>query len=422
MSEANPLVRIPIFRIGRPAALTRATGIPNPRIADLQIGNQDQTGYKVLDLYSRKPPLYAVYRTEQRVAIQYADSDELADAQRKAMMPLNTLRGEIGGLIDGWRLQPPGNRARRRADRYDRRVAPALTNAFEGDVPSAESQLKQIKQDILDERTAWARFMYLLVAFLAGSIVIGIIAITTSRITYPPAGVDLWRAAATGAIGAFFSIALAIRGRTVLPDLQWVANAMDAALRMLIGIIAAGVLMALVDAHAITLGFGAAQIATANEATRPPDPATATSGGKGTARDPPAGNSADLNGATSRSAVNGHAAGWSALPRDEPWLYVLIVGFIAGFSERFVPDLLAKASASTQAPATTPAAAPPPPPAIQPVGAEAPPTTQVIQSTTDPHPEQIGLDDCATKQPITAETATADIDLPPASGGVAANI
>jgi hypothetical protein len=111
------------------------------------------------------------------------------------------------------------------------------------------------------------------------------------------------------------------------------------------------------------------------------------------------------------------------------WLMVLLSGFVAGFSERFVPDLLAKVGASTEVPSRRgeePGAA-----AAQRKedGAAEPPKDQAAGGESsgggemgdeeDPHPEDAATDACAADIEVTDEIATADADLPPAAGGVA---
>jgi len=340
-------------------------------VADLTLNGRDAMGAVIVMIYGRKPPEYAVYRTEDRVLIHFADAEQKACEQRKAMSRLNPLRGEINGLVDGWRRSTYHVRRRCKAERYDRRVGDALVVGFEDDVGGAELLLEDVKQDILDERIALARFQYLIAAFLVGLASMLLMAIVTKVRAFSPGALDLFRAAATGAVGAFFSIALAIRGRTVLPDLQWVSNLMDAALRMVIGVIGGAVLMALITARVVNLSVGHTGLA--------------------------------------QTSAN-------------HWLFVLLVGFIAGFSERFVPDLLAKAMAS-------------------PDGKPAAPSAEQVRRTTDqqqtvpatsdaaaarakadqsdPLPEEGAVDACASDVVLPDELVTSDAELPAASGGVA---
>src|SRR5262249_47931235 len=157
---------------------------------------------------------------------------------RKALARLNPLRGEINGLIDKWRTKP--NKVHR-AEWYDRRVGDALVVALEDDVASAETLLKNIKQDILGDRVTIGRF-WSLMASLAASVVGVIVLAVVKWLRSVDTGADLFTAAMTGAVGAFFSIAIGIRGRTILPDLRWGSNVMDAALRVAVGLIGGAVL------------------------------------------------------------------------------------------------------------------------------------------------------------------------------------
>ena len=108
---------------------------------------------------------------------------------------------------------------------------------------------------------------------------------------FPQPSSDLWLAGKAGLIGAAFSIALAIRGRTVALDTELLDNITDGTLRLLIGVIAAGILLLLFASGIVpNLEIGGADF--------------------------------------KASAVT--------------WQMVLIIGFVAGFLERLVPDLLDK--------------------------------------------------------------------------------
>ncbi len=82
--------------------------------------------------------------------------------------------------------------------------------------------MAEVKSDLVFERTAWA----------------------------------LWFPLTGGKIGAFFSIAVGIRDLAVLPDLHWIDNSADAVLRVVIGALAAGVLVTLVEVRAFKLTIG----------------------------------------------------------------------------------------------------------------------------------------------------------------------
>jgi hypothetical protein len=445
-------------------------------VADLPVdGKFDEAGDEILCFYGKKSPQYAAYRTKRRVLVQFADDKGEAARQRSKLAPLWPVRGEINGLVDGWRVGSSHNflgmdnsaALEAKAARYDRRVGDALIVALEEDVPTAQLLLDKIKEDILNERVARARFEYLVAAFASAlalmftawllssiyyapepdgsdqkaqiGVVILVIAIVVAvgawlgmgpepdpheradfwrrfalsilvfvAIAIPAVSmliipsfslkpiaspyavvIDIWRAAAAGAVGAFFSISLAIRGRTILPDLLRMANLMDAVLRVTIGFIAGAVILALILSHVVNLQFDG----------------------------------------------NGIQAGGV--------LHLLIAGFAAGFSERLVPDLLDKASVR---PTDRPAPIPVPP--AQPAGGQSgggggpgdagsgsaaggggpgpngegsKPGSQAVGDAELP-PEEAAEDACIADMELTEDEATPDDALPPASGGVAPDV
>jgi hypothetical protein len=228
-------------------------------------------------------------------------------------------------------------------------------------------------------RSAWRTLAPGLLLFAVLAIPVFAILVSPS-FSYAPVdpafgyAIDLWRAAAAGAVGAFFSISLAIRSRTVLPDLLRTSNMMDAVLRLTIGFIAGAVVMALIRAGFVDLHFG--------------DDIRSTEGVLG----------------------------------------VLIVGFIAGFSERLVPDLLEKANFKPSEPGAAPVlpAVPVVPPARgaatatdrAPGAPPAPPAPPPAGDEPDPLPEEAAEDACVAEIALNDDEATADSDLPAAAGGV----
>jgi hypothetical protein len=332
-------------------------------VAEVRQNGRDAASVEIKEVYTKHPPEYAIYRTEERVMVHFADDDEQARQQSAILTPLNPIRGEIYGLLDGWRLSKAG-RHKSTADGYFRRIADAIGIALQNDPASSLTVLTGIKTDIVEERTARARFEYLITALSVSILVIllawGIIGL------YKPTSPawDLWFALAGGTLGAFFSIAIAIRSRTVLTDLQWRANTVDAVLRVIIGAIAAGVLVSLVQLQAVKFTIG--------EVT--PNPG------------------------------------------ENPWLYILIVAFVAGFSERLVPDLLEKSRVdSSTSPLPVQAAVPKQPPSSSSTARQASNAVQDQKAAED----EYRVEDCLCSTPVREEEATSDAELPVATGGIA---
>src|SRR5262249_54615019 len=130
---------------------------------------------------------------------------------------------------------------------------------------------------------------------------------------HEPVAQTLWYAGCIGTIGAFFSIAIAIRNRTVETGPITRDTILDAALRILVGALGGALLIALIKSGAFGLTIGTADIKESKDLLSP----------------------------------------------GSAWLLVFLVAFIAGFFERMVPDLLAKAApkevAAQQAPPRRPA-------------------------------------------------------------------
>jgi len=360
-------------------------------VADLKLHEPDASGVEVERFYARNPPKYAVYQTAQRVTVQFADDPAKSDEQRKALAQLAPVRGEINGMVDGWRsaslskrvlwIGPKnGTKLRARAARYDRNVADALVVALEGDLTGAGALLSSIKDDAMGERVGWARFEYLVMAF-ATTVVLTLFGLVVGGadssdscggiLCVPDAG-HLWRGSVAGSFGAFFSIALSIRGRTILTDLYRTSNLMDAVLRVIIGALAGTVLVALIVAGLVKVHIG--------------------------------GSAAEIYGA----------------------MEILIFGFVAGFAERLVPDLLAKVEARTGEPPTIRRPEPdmdadrkrrPEKAGGAAAGADAEEGADDADAA-DPVPEQSSEDSCAADIELPDDEATPDSELPPASGGV----
>jgi len=267
-------------------------------VADVKIRATDLTGNVILEVYVRASPQYAVYRTSDRVVIQFADDDTKARQQRQQLATLNLVRAQINGLISDWSKSRYA-RFREKAAKYESRVASALILCLEGDGVAALASLNDIKADIVAERTSWGRFEYLISASIFSLIAIGVFTLLQHKyFRFPVPSGNIWLAARAGTIGAFFSIALAIRDRTILTNLHRRDNLADAALRILIGIVAAGVLVLMLSSNLVpsfTIG---------------------------------------------KAEISGPLIAWQT---------VLVVGFIAGFLERLVPDLLKQVDRATDA-------------------------------------------------------------------------
>jgi hypothetical protein len=348
------------------------------QVADIETGQNDSTGVEVETVYSKVSGTYAIYRTAGRVVVQFADDEKLSSEQRLALAPLNPVRGEINGLIDGWR-QSNDSEKEAKARIFDRRVADALIVGLQGDPAHALELLTTLKADILEERTSVARTQYVIVAFFAtiGLIVLAslVILIWFPRPIVYEGENALCLAAAVGAIGALFSIAIGIRSREILTDLQSRDNTVDAILRILIGATSAVILFALLRSKLVSFSLGGDPISPVSMDT------------------------------------------------------AIVVAFVAGFSERLVGDFLSKAvlsatrSANPLAGGTSQSrsgVAPAQRDANEqnPLGRQAP--SAAAGATADAHVhEGDDVDCCVADMTIGKDEQTDDVELPEATGGVA---
>ncbi|MBV9931077.1 MAG: hypothetical protein JO013_09040 [Alphaproteobacteria bacterium] len=356
-------------------------GTGKMKVSDIQPGAKDPAGDIVISIFSFSPPHYAIYRTCTRLKVQFADDADEAARQGKILSSLAPIRGQINGLIDGWHseglqdlaamLQSARPQARagqgvvggggadaggagggaagaggvgaggagaggagaagtatakrfrdrflhwvadragnlKRACRYDRRVADALVTVLEDatSIEIAQTLLNQVKNDIIAERTSIARAQYVrwAILLLLGEILVAW-ALASGWVArfhaFQAPVLPAWTALSGGAFGALFSIAVGIKSRDISIDLQKIENRVDVVLRMLIGGIAGGVLFALLASELVQvklvplsrLRFG--------------DP-------------------------------------------DYSDITVFLVGFVAGFFERLVPQLLDKTNFGTAEPA-----------------------------------------------------------------------
>jgi hypothetical protein len=253
---------------------------PPSRLIDIQVDNKDGRGLPITYIYAFQSDEYAIYQAGE-VMVHFADDPGKAQAQRKSVLPISSARAEVNTLAQVLACR----------EICDRQLAYALQLALDGDVEDAKGTVAAAKAFVLAKRAARGRFQYLKWSYGVAALLVGLLFVASRFYPFQEASSDLWLAAKAGLIGAAFSIALAIRGRTVALDTELLDNVTDGTLRLLIGVISAGVLLLLLACGILpSLKIGDANF------------------------------------------------GGSTLT----WRLVLVIGFVGGFLERLVPDLLEK--------------------------------------------------------------------------------
>jgi hypothetical protein len=289
-SKPNPDLKPSSAVPSSPDVRPRNEALPLP-LSDIQLGKPDGRGVQITYIYAAQTGDYAIYQAGD-VMIHFADEAEKAQAQRKSILPVSSARAEINALVQGLACR----------DICDRQLAYALQLALDGDTDGAKAAVAAAKSYVLAKRAARGRFQYLKWSFGTAAVMIGLLFLADRLFPIPEASSNLWLAAKAGLVGAAFSIALAIRNRTVALDTDLLDNVTDGTLRLLIGVTSAGVLLLLLASGILP----SLQIGDANF------------------------------GGTSLT-----------------WQMVLIVGFLGGFLERLVPDLLEKKNPQTNGGSTT---------------------------------------------------------------------
>lgn len=263
-----------------------------PGFPNLSTGNVDPVGREIVAVYNIVFGRYAVYATRDRVLVQLSADPAECDRQRKLLSRLGPLRSQINGLVDDWRSAKDRESVSRSAN-YDARVAAALAVALDGDPAAAERLLAKIHFDILEERAATASVAYVLWAAAATAAAILVACVFTSAqyrrlFVFSDDAHALWLGVGAGALGAFFSIAVAARSRAILTNIQRRReNRTDAIVRITIGSIAGMLLAGLLQAKLIGFTIGGVD--------------------------------------------SGQSGGW---------MLIAFGAFAAGFSERLIPNLL----------------------------------------------------------------------------------
>lgn len=215
--------------------------------------------------------------------VQYSDNETTAKAQVGNTADLLPLRGKLQYLMKD--MEAP--------HAYYWQIAEALRLGLDGQRDAAKSTMQAAIDDILARRMSQGRTLYLawagsvagLVACGAGAAAIWFL---LHAAEFTPGLSYLMMATGAGAMGSLLSAAQALRARAICGDADRMSNAVDSSIRILIGVISGAALYLILDSNLL---------------------ATFSLGTKG-------------------------------MDASTIWKAALLTGFVAGFLERLVPDLL----------------------------------------------------------------------------------
>lgn len=270
---------------------------PLLRLEHIDAGAIDDCGSRIARICFRGKH-FAIYLSAHddwgdEIRVKYSDDDEVRKIQFKNVSAISDRRYALDQLARGLRTRCY----------YLGQIAAAIRLVVEDSVADhdqAAGVLDRAISDVREERARIGRRIYLIFALLfsggaAAMLLLGawLLAPANDALAVLPA------AAGSGAIGALLSIAIALRGRAVAPDHDYWTNCTDALLRVTVGTLSGGALILFLTAG-LVLDFTIGD--------------------------------AKMVGAG----------------LTESWRAILTFGFLGGFTERMVPDLLERTAAPGQ--------------------------------------------------------------------------
>jgi hypothetical protein len=280
----------------RPAAADALPGADRAEVhvADISKNCPDSRGENIDFVFFTRRKCFAIYQSSGRILVQYADDDAESQKQVANIAELLPLRDRLQYLLSD--MDIPSDTPHT----YRWQIAESLRLGLVGQKDAAKRTMQAAIDNVVAKRVSDGRTSYLI---WAGSLVISAIAVlgivaatiylfgSTPERVLPGLGY-LMLATGSGAMGAMLSTAIALRDRTVGTD-GWKSNSVDSATRIMIGVISAAVLYALLDSN----------------------------------------------------VLSNFSVSIQHLAKDQSaqvWNVALVVGFLAGFLERLVPNLLEK--------------------------------------------------------------------------------
>jgi hypothetical protein len=275
------------------SANTREQTAPSPqaavdaadmKVADIRKNRSDSRGEKIDFVFFRRKD-YVIYRSGAKIFVHYADDEDKARKQVADTADLLPLRGRLQYLMRD--INAP--------HAYHWQIAEAFRLGLDGQKERAKETLEVAIANILAKRVSRGRTWYIV---CSGGVAATVAVLTALAAIWCPfftasgqsgSGLPhLLMATGSGAMGALLSTAIALRARAVATDGDLTSNLVDSCVRILIGVISAAALYLLLDSN----------------------------------------------------LLEGLSLTPEALGAGRIWQIAMLAGFVAGFLERLVPELL----------------------------------------------------------------------------------
>ncbi len=200
-------------------------------VGELKTGSADQRGRKILDILWSTQD-YVIYRHTSGVSPHFSDDGDIARKQRAAYSSIGPQLSKVNALRSATVW---------RAASIDREIARAIYQSLESDLKNAAATLDGVRTRLENLINIQGRLQYQTSCFLT-VVVFAILYLAVSLLlaNEPVTLLSAARFASVamcGALGGFLSISTSLKTLTIDPDSDWRINAIAGASRIIIAVI-----------------------------------------------------------------------------------------------------------------------------------------------------------------------------------------
>jgi hypothetical protein len=200
-------------------------------VAELKTGSADQRGRKILDILWSTQD-YVIYRHPSGLSPHFSDNADLARKQRAAYSSIGPQLSKVNALRSATVW---------RAASIDREIARAIYQSLEGDLKNAAATLDGVRTRLENLINIQGRLQYQTSCFLTVVLfALLYLAVSCLLANEPMTELSVTRFASValcGSLGGFLSISTSLKTLTIDPDSDWRINAIAGASRIIIAVI-----------------------------------------------------------------------------------------------------------------------------------------------------------------------------------------